>query len=226
MPSYQRVHHHVAGTGVEGDHVFARAAGRNRRDVGDAADVERDASFARMAEQKIVHVRHQRSALAAGGDVARAKIGNHRLARALGDHGSLADLQRGQAAFVIDGLAVTADQLDGGERHAGVQNRVGVQLAEQDVEPRDFSRVRAGVRHGENHFADARRIWTRREAHQPVAAARDVDDGDVDAVQRSAAHQARNSHFRFSSSCRSLSSCSASMGRSSSSLRLRMRSAI
>ena len=109
----QGVDHHVAGSGVEGDDVFGRASGRNHRDVGDAADVERDAAAPRVAEEQVIDVGDQRRALAAGGDVARAEIGDHRDAGALGEHGGFADLQSVGAAFVIDGLAVAADQLDG-----------------------------------------------------------------------------------------------------------------
>ena len=58
------------------------------------------------------------------------------------------------------------------------------------------------------------------------AAPANLHDGDIDAVQRRAAHDSGDSHDRFNSFCNSLSSCSASMGRSSSRLRLRMRSAM
>ena len=37
------IHHHVARSGVESDHVFWFRVGRNHGDVRDAADVERDA---------------------------------------------------------------------------------------------------------------------------------------------------------------------------------------
>ena len=40
----QRIDHHVARAGVEGDHLIRRGAGRNRGQVGDAADVLQDAS--------------------------------------------------------------------------------------------------------------------------------------------------------------------------------------
>ena len=50
--------------------------------------------------------------------------------------------------------------------------------------------------------------------------------GDVDAIERRAAHDARDSHGRLSSCCNSASSFNASIGRSSSTLMRRMRSAI
>ena len=55
---------------------------------------------------------------------------------------------------------------------------------------------------------------------------RDLDDGHVDAIERRAAHDAGDSHWRFNSRCNSASSCSASMGRSSSRFSSRMRSAM
>ena len=47
-----------------------------------------------MAEEKVIDVRDQRRALAAGGDVARAEIRDYWNARALGEDGRFTDLQR------------------------------------------------------------------------------------------------------------------------------------
>ena len=88
------IHHHVARSGVEGDHVFRRCIGRNHRDVRDAADVERDARMLGMPEKLIVEERHQRRAFAAGRHVAGTKIGDGLDAGALGNHRRLADLHR------------------------------------------------------------------------------------------------------------------------------------
>ena len=110
MLADQRIDHHVAGTGIERDHLVRGRAGWNRGDVGDAADVQRHAMAPRMAEQQIIDERHERRALASGRNVGRTEIRDHRDAGALGDHAGFADLQRGDAAFVIDGLAVAADQ--------------------------------------------------------------------------------------------------------------------
>ena len=60
----------------------------------------------------------------------------------------------------------------------------------------------------------------------PPRGPRIVHDRHVDAVERRPAHDAGYSHGRFSSFCNSLSSCSASMGRSSSRFSPRMRSAM
>ena len=58
------------------------------------------------------------------------------------------------------------------------------------------------------------------------AVVRGVRAGHIDAIERSAAHDAGYSQERFSSCCSSCSNCSASMGRSSSNFNPRMRSAI
>ena len=67
-------------------------------------------------------------------------------AGALGDHRRFADLQRARDlaaevidrfAFVKDGLAVGADQLDGIERHAALGDCFGEEFAEQEIQARD-----------------------------------------------------------------------------------------
>ena len=81
----------------------------------------------RCAEQEVVDVGDKRGSPASSGDVAFAEIGNGPDAGAFGDHGRLADLQgAGDAtaqifdrlAFVKNGLAVQADEVDGVERDA------------------------------------------------------------------------------------------------------------
>ncbi len=47
-----------------------------------------------LPEQQVIDERHQRRALPARRDIARAKVRNHRDAGALRDHRRLADLQR------------------------------------------------------------------------------------------------------------------------------------
>ena len=94
-----------------------------------------------MAEQQVVDERNQRRALAAGGDVARAEIGDHRDAGALGEHRRFADLQRVGAAFVIDGLAVAADQL---HRSVAAARRVSTARAYSSPS-RKFRREMAAV---------------------------------------------------------------------------------
>ena len=174
----------------------------------------------RMAEQQVVDVRHQRRALPAGGDIARAEVRDHRHAGALRDHGRLADLQGVRRR--------PRDRWSGRGSRSAPPGRSGARRAARrgrTVRPSwKFSReiaavVRGGVGDGQNRRgALARgRAWTgirwcrtRRPA--------DFDDGDIDAIERRAAHHAGDSHRRLSSFCNSASRRSASMGRSSSRL--------
>src|ERR1035438_1166475 len=92
----ERIDHHVAGARIERD------ARGNDRNVGDATDIEGGAGAARMPEQQAVDEGNERRALATGGDIARAEIGDYRHSGALRDYRRLADLQCAGAAFVID----------------------------------------------------------------------------------------------------------------------------
>ena len=138
----------LPGAVVERDQLVQ--ARRHQRDVGDAADVLHGAPPPGRPEQQVIDQRHQRRALAAGGDVAHAEVADHRSAGALGDHGGLADLQRrAQAArrarAVHGGLAVRADEVHfldrDARRRAHGKRRVGERLAEQDVELAQLGRV-------------------------------------------------------------------------------------
>ena len=222
----ERVDRHVAGAGIECHHSIGRCACRNHRDVGYASDIERDARAGPMAEQQIIHVRNQRRSLAPGGDIARAKIRDYRQAGAFRDDRRFADLQGIRSAFVIDGLPVAADQLHGAEALHGAQHRTRVQLSQLKAKPRDGRGLRGGVGDRQNRVAHQRGERRRLESDGFDAAALDLNDGHVDAVERSPAHHAGHSHWRFSSFWSSLSNCNASMGRSSSRLMPRMRSAI
>src|SRR5580704_12645730 len=90
-------------------------------DVRDSADVQGNPRDTAVAEQQVIDVRDQGRALAAGGDVALAEIGDDADAGALGDDGGLADLERAgdamtqiidRTAFVKNGLAVHSAELD------------------------------------------------------------------------------------------------------------------
>jgi len=70
----ERIQQHVAGSGVEGDHILRSAARRNRRKVGDSADVENDSSASRMAEEQVIEKRNQRRSLPSGGEIGRTKV--------------------------------------------------------------------------------------------------------------------------------------------------------
>ena len=197
-----------------------------------------------MAEEQVIDKRHQRRALTAGSDIARAKIGDHRNTCALREDGGLADLQGIGTAFVEDGLAVAADELHRSVTLDRCQYGTRVEFAKLKIQARDIRGVSGPVGDAENGGANLGRVRCRCEADglqsevrpaQPLPhgrgsdsafASADFHDGDIDAVERGAAHDAGDSHDRFNSFCNSLSSCSASMGRSSSRLRPRMRSAM
>src|SRR5262249_52990870 len=106
------------------------------------------------------------------------------------------------------------------------QDGAGIKLPEAKVQLRNGAGSRGGVGDREDGAAHFLRIRGGSKAASLHAAAADFDNCDVDAVERRAAHDSSYSHGRFSSSCSSFSSCSASMGRSSSTLSERIRSAI
>ncbi len=225
----QRVDHHVAGARVERQDVVARGAARNHGDVGDAAEVQRDAADAAMAEQQVIGKRHQGSAMPAGGDIALAEIGDGPQAGALGHDRGVADLERAgdaaaeivhRRAFVKNGLAVQAAQRNRVQGNApaaaGFANGFGVKLAQQEVQTRDGRGVGHGVGHAQDGLAHVLGVGNRVEGDRLDLLAADIDDGDVDPVERGAAHDAGDSHQFFSSFWSSDRSWRASMGRSSS----------
>ncbi len=117
----ERVNEHVGGAGVEGEDLCGLGGGGDDGDVGDAAEIERDAAEFWVAIEKIVGVRDERRALAAESDVGGTKIADGGDAGAGGDDGWLADLQRGSRgraeigrglALMKNGLAVAADKRD------------------------------------------------------------------------------------------------------------------
>jgi len=184
------------------------------------------------------------------------------------------------AAFVVDGLAVAADQLDGAVAADGAQNRAGVEFAEAEIQPgnvgqdailrADWESAQAGyqparrfptcptrgshVRHAQNVGANRLRVSGASETDRFDPPAVDFDDGHVDARRAMCRSSPRDSHERFafhvlppasgracpaptwvggtagptafSSFCSSANNCRASMGRSSSNFRARMRSAM
>src|SRR5207245_2811393 len=91
----------------------------------------------RMAEEQVIDVGHERRALATRRDVTHAEIRNHRHSDAFRDYCRFADLHRVGAAFVIDRLAVAADQLHWSESRDGALDCARIELAELEVQPRD-----------------------------------------------------------------------------------------
>jgi hypothetical protein len=87
------------------------------------------------------------------------------------------------AAFVADGLAMAADQLDGAVAADGAQNGARVQFAELEIEARNRAGERRQVRHVENR--KLHRFGVRR-AHEPDGLdppAADLHHGYVNAVE-------------------------------------------
>jgi len=125
----------LPGPGIERHHISGRGFRRDHRDVGNAADVQRDARALGMAEEEVIDVREP-----------GARPGRRRRCRApeIRNHGTpvrsattaLRDLQRVGAAFMVDvwrgsrsaRWAVAAD---------GAQNSAGVQLAKPEVQARN-----------------------------------------------------------------------------------------
>jgi hypothetical protein len=144
-----------------------------------------------VPEQQEIDERHQGGALASGRDVAGAEVGNHRHAGLLGNHGRFADLQRIRAALVEDGLAMAADQLHRAETRDSIENGAGVELTQRKIESRDLRHEQVAAQ-GD---AQDRRVRRGLEADGLDAAAADLDNGDVDTIERRAAHHARDSHM-------------------------------
>ena len=149
------VDNHVAGTGIEGDDVFGSSSGRNRGEVGDAADVLHDASTTVMAIQDVVEKGNQRCAFAASRHVGGSEIGYDGHCRALRKNGALSCLpgagdlaseEEGGLSLVIESLAVTTDETCANFVFlAGPSNGLGVELAEQDIQAREIGHGNLGV---------------------------------------------------------------------------------
>src|SRR5580704_14146949 len=88
------VNQHIGRAGVKGKNLFRLGRARKNGDVGDAAEIERDAAKFCVAIEKIVRVRDKRRALAAEGDVRGTKIPDGRDAGKRSDDGGLANLKR------------------------------------------------------------------------------------------------------------------------------------
>src|SRR6266851_2583132 len=228
----QGVDKHVGGAGVEGEDLLRLGRARKNRNVGDAAEVERNAAEFRVAIEKVVHIRNKWRSLATEGDVRRSKITDGRDARASRDDGRLADLQRrgGRSAQKIDGLAlmedglpVTSDQGDLRWRHsettASGQGGVAEEFSQTEIQLTEsaggdgvlFSDTQNFVANRGRKFdggvAEKLRVQLRRRAG-------DAGESHVNAIGGSAGHHAENEHglsaheICFFSSARRLSASS------------------
>ncbi len=112
-PAVEKV---VRRTAVEAD---GRAVRVNRREVGDAAEIEHGSRGAGPCEDRPMKRRNERRTLATRGDVAAAKVGDHVDACQLGEQRRRAELHRVAdavefAGAMPDRLAVAADRDDPG----------------------------------------------------------------------------------------------------------------
>src|SRR2546421_697996 len=146
------VDEHVAGAGIEGEYLRRLSVGGNDGDVGDAADVERDAAEFGMAVEGVVGEWDEWRAIAAESEVGGAEVRDGGDAGASGDDGAFADLESGSGwraevrnwrALMKNGLAVVADEIDFARRDAeffvGGKGGFGVDVAEAEVELAQFA---------------------------------------------------------------------------------------
>src|SRR6185369_17399971 len=99
-------------------------------------------------------------------------------------------------------LPVQAAQRDRAQGNAapaaGVANRFGVKLAEEEVQSRDGGGVGERVGDAENGRAHGFRVGNSVEGDGLDLLAADIYDGDIDAVERGAAHDPGYAHQFFS----------------------------
>ena len=107
-------------------------------------------------------------------------------------------------ALVIDGLPVAANQFDGAQRDAApaasLDHRIRIKPAQAEMQARDLRGVRFAIGNFQNRCANGGRIGPGMKCNRADGALSDIDDSDIDAVERRAAHDAGYSHDRFSSS--------------------------
>ncbi len=136
----------VGGAGVEGEDVLRLGAGGDDGDIGDAAEIERDAADFFVAIEEVVGERDERGALASGGHVGGAEVGDGGDAGEVGDEGAVRDLECGACwlaqernwlALMKDGLAVGGDQVEAFRRKveffAGGEGGFGEEVAETEI---------------------------------------------------------------------------------------------
>ena len=91
---YQRVNNHIAGAGVERNHILRPRIRRNYGHIGDPTDVQSHAPDFRVAVQQVIDERHQRCSVTARRHIGWAKIGNRRNPGAFRDDAGFSNLQR------------------------------------------------------------------------------------------------------------------------------------
>src|SRR6266403_218203 len=115
----ERVNEHVGRAGVKGKDLIWSCTGGNDGDIGDAAEVQRNAAEFCVAIEKVVGIGNKRRALAAECDIRGTKICDGGDSRARRNDGWLTDLKRrsswrteirNRATLMEDGLAMAADE--------------------------------------------------------------------------------------------------------------------
>ena len=139
------VNDHVAGAGVEGQHLIGRSSSRDGGEVRDPADVLHNPAHTPVAIQKKVEEGNQRCAFATSRHVRGPKIRNHRNPDACSDHCTFAGLpgdrkfapkKRGSFTLVIQRLTVAAHEF-GFETKATLRSQhcISVKFSQQEIQP-------------------------------------------------------------------------------------------
>jgi len=204
--AHEVVDQRVAGAGVAGIGIGHAV---EEGDVRDPADIEhRDRVRAvEHARERAMIDRHERRALPSRGDVGRAEITDDPDPERAREHGTVADLHRQPALRPVqDGLAMKPDDVDracvepvGGEESA---HRLRVQPRRQRLGLRDRPRTHAALgkvlrRRNRGPQKSGLGVGVGIGRGRPEAGNRlpvALDQGDVDAVHRRAAHQPDRAH--------------------------------
>src|ERR1019366_8311246 len=210
------VDHHIAGTGVEGNHILGKRARWNRSEISDAAEILHDAPVTAMAVEHVIEKRHKRCALAAGSHVGGTEIGNHRHSDLRRDNGRFAGLpgtsnaaaqEERWASLMIERLPMASDQfaLQTCTSLRGA-DRVRIEFAKKEMQPRKIgdaggARVHA-CEDGPSNIGRIGKLVMRQQFEaRAEAAPLDAHQSDVDTVGRGAAHYARDDQSPSSRAC-------------------------
>src|SRR5690242_538361 len=206
----ERVDDHIPGAGIEGDDRLRRGGFGDDGDIGNAANIQDGAAAARVAIEQIIDEGNKRRALAADGHVGWPKITDRCHARDGGDDSGFADLQSGGdplaekwtgLALMEDGLAVRSDDAEPARGEAkfltGAQRGLAKNLPEAKIQLADFAGQDGSAfgnaedfganRGGEGHRNE---IFEARVRGIVFDGGRDAHQGDIDAVDGSAGHEA------------------------------------
>jgi len=188
------VEQHVARAGVETQRA---AVGAQQAEVGEAAKVEHGHIGVGHGEHRAVKRRHQRRALAAGGHVAAAEVGDHGNAAALGEQRRRPQLHGiAQIGAVTHRLPMRADRGHVRSAQPAALQQFGHDVGVERGEPlrgngAAVQFVGAGGVERQQFVAQGRRQGAGGVRHHLRAALRrQVQHHPVHAVERRARHQA------------------------------------